>query len=198
MGGAITLIIPLLAILAFLASASPILAIVACIVAVVYLWSWLHMLYFARSLARQRLFVAALHRGEFEQGSPEAERYWHEMEVEVDPSDSVDVPNWITRVNMIATVMALVLLLWGITAYWPARVRTPSAVGDIAIVVSAGLGLFFVIGWLIDTVIIRLSFGSHDALLNSFADAKYDPRRRFILNILRPVILTVILSVEDC
>jgi hypothetical protein len=76
MGGAVSLIVSLLAVVAFAASGSTVLAIVAIIVAIVCLWSWLHMWYFARILARQRLFVAALHRGEFEQGSPEAERYW--------------------------------------------------------------------------------------------------------------------------
>ena len=118
MGGTVSLFISLLAVVAFAASGSIALTIVAIVVAILCLWSWLHMWYFARILARQRLFVAALHRGEFEQNSPEAERYWNEMRIQVDPRDMVDVPNWITMVNMVAALAAVVLLICGTIVYW--------------------------------------------------------------------------------
>ncbi len=118
MGGAVSLIISVLAVVAFAASGSTTLAIIAIVVVIVCLWSWLHMWYFARVLARQRLFVAALQRGEFEQGSPEAERYWNEMQIQVDLCDATDIPNWITMVNMVAAAAAVVFLVWGAIAYW--------------------------------------------------------------------------------
>lgn len=118
MGGAVSLIIAILAVVAFAAADSPALAIVAGVVAIVCVWSWLHMWYFARILARQRLFVAALRRGDFEENSPAADKYWNEMRIEIDPRDAADVPNWITIVNMFAAAVAIVLLICGAIAYW--------------------------------------------------------------------------------
>ena len=92
--------------------------VIAGVVALVCLWSWLHMRYFARVLARQRLFVAALDRGDFEEESPEGERYWQTMRVEVEPCDAADIPNWITTVNMMASLGAVVLVVWGAIEFW--------------------------------------------------------------------------------
>ncbi len=118
MGGVVSLIISVLAVAAFLAAGSTVLAIVASFVTILCLWSLLHMRYFARVLARQRLFVAALDRGEFESDSSEAERYWNELRIKVEKRDVLDIPNWITMVNMVAAVSALVLSIWGAVVYW--------------------------------------------------------------------------------
>ena len=70
-----------------------------------------------RVLARQRLFVEALDRGEFESGSPEADRYWKTVRIVVGPRDVADVPNWITSINMGASLAAVVLVVWGAIAF---------------------------------------------------------------------------------
>jgi len=68
-----------------------------------------------------------------------------------------------------------------------------SALISISIVVSVGLAFFFVIGQLIDAVVVRIAVGPGDPFLNILAEAKYNPRRRFIVNRLRPIVLTVII-----
>jgi hypothetical protein len=113
MGGCFSVIIAVLAAFAFFVDGSRVMGAFACVNAVICLWSWLHMRYFARILARQRLFVAALQRGDVEQGSPEAERLWREIAVSVSPRDIQDVPDWITGVNMVATLVAFILLVCG-------------------------------------------------------------------------------------
>ena len=118
MGGAISVTIAVLAVVAFAVAGSKALVIVSSIVVVACLWSWLQMWYCARLLARQRLFVAALDRGGFEQGSPEAKQYWSQMKIQVDTQDVNDVPNWIVLVNMLASAAALLLLIWGVLANW--------------------------------------------------------------------------------
>jgi hypothetical protein len=118
MGGAISLIVSLLAVVAFTLSDWIVMASVSALVAVMCLWSWLHMWYFARVLARQRTYVAALNRGEIREGAREAERYWHELQVIVQPEDVRDVPDWITKVNIIASLCAFVLAVWGGILYW--------------------------------------------------------------------------------
>lgn len=75
--------------------------------------SGLLMRHFSRILARQRLYVEALQRGEFKDGSPEAQRYWKEMPITLTNRDIHDVPNWIATVNMIAALVALILAIWG-------------------------------------------------------------------------------------
>jgi len=117
MGGAITFIISLVGVAAFSATGSAGMATVSAIVAIVCLWSWLHMWYFARLLARQRTYVAALNRGEFTEGTPEAYRYWKQIEIVVEAIDVQDVPDWITRINMVAALAALVLALCGAVSY---------------------------------------------------------------------------------
>ena len=87
------------------------------LVALLCLWSWLHMGYFARILARNRILVEALHRGDFKQGSPEAERYWRETPIRVESVDIRNIPDWIARVNMLATFAAIVFLAIGCIAY---------------------------------------------------------------------------------
>ncbi len=118
MGGIVSFTIAVLAVVAFAAAGSVVLAFVSAFIALICVWSWLHMWYFARLLARQRLFVAALLRGEFGHNSPEAERYWREIRIEVDPRDVADIPNWIAFLNMLASAAALVLCTWGAIAYW--------------------------------------------------------------------------------
>jgi hypothetical protein len=118
MGGVLSLAIAVSAALAFMAAGRVAMAFVAAAVGLLCLWSWLHMRYFARRLAKQRQYVAALGRGEFEEGSPEAQRCWRTMRVEVESRDAADVPEWITRVNFVAFLLALILAIWGGIAYW--------------------------------------------------------------------------------
>jgi hypothetical protein len=117
MGGALSFVLSVLAAFAFARAGSYALAVLAGFVSLICLWSWIHMWYFARVLARQRLFVAALHRGDFAEGSPEAERYWQEMPIHVEQRDVHDVPDWITVVNMAATAVAVILLAWGLLTW---------------------------------------------------------------------------------
>lgn len=113
MGGALSLFLSVLAVFGFVRAGSYSLAVVTGFVSLVCLLSWLHMWYFARMMARQRLFVAALDRGDIAQDSPEAERYWREMPIHVEERDVQDVPSWIAAVNMGAAVLAVILLAWG-------------------------------------------------------------------------------------
>jgi len=56
--------------------------------------------------------VEALRRGEFLEGTPEAERYWRSIVPEVIPSeDSPSIPNWITNINMLATISGVLLFV---------------------------------------------------------------------------------------
>lgn len=76
------------------------------------------MWYFARILARNRIFVRELQGGRFQEGSPEAERYWRELRIQVEPMDARDVPNWITAINIIASLAGSALLFYGCVAYF--------------------------------------------------------------------------------
>ena len=112
-GGVINVLVALFALIAFLVGENVTMAVIAGVAAIVCAASGLHMHYFARALARQRLFVEALQRGDFETGSTEAKRYWKEMPITVDLRDVLDGPNWITAVNMVATLVAFILAIWG-------------------------------------------------------------------------------------
>ena len=79
MGGVISVLIAIFAIVAFMASGNLVMSVFAFLTAFVATASGLHMRHFSRILARQRLYVEALQRGEFKDGSPEVERYWREM-----------------------------------------------------------------------------------------------------------------------
>ena len=63
---------------------------------------------------------------------------------------------------------------------------------SIAIVVGAGLLLYFVLGRIVDGVIFRLAVGPGDPFENILTTGP-DPRRAFVLNVIRPVVLTVII-----
>jgi hypothetical protein len=118
MGGAISAMLALTATVLFILSRSWPLATASGCVAAVCIWSWLHMRYFARLLARNRQFVEALNRQEIQEGTPEAQQYWQTMHITVEPSDVEDVPNWITLVNMIAAFAAVILVVWGLVHLW--------------------------------------------------------------------------------
>jgi len=113
MGGIINPSISIFAAIVFRASGNTVMAVVAGLTAVVVAASGLHMRYFARLLARQRQYVEALERGRFEDGSPEAKRFWDEMPIVVTIQDIQDVPNWVAAVNMTSTLVGLVLAIWG-------------------------------------------------------------------------------------
>jgi len=63
---------------------------------------------------------------------------------------------------------------------------------NLAIHVGVGLTLFFMVGQLVDSVVYRFAVGPGDPMTNILADAP-NPRRRFIINIVRPVLLSVII-----
>ena len=113
MGGVISVLIAIFAIVAFMASGNVVMSVFAFLTAFAVIASGLHMRHFSRILARQRLYVEALQRGELKDGCPEAERYWKEMPITVTTRDIQDVPNWIATVNMISTLVALILAIWG-------------------------------------------------------------------------------------
>ncbi len=112
MGGAISVFIASLAAAAFLVNGNLAVGILSIVIAVICLWSSCHMNYFARMLARNRLFVEALSQGRIETGTPEAEQYWKKMPITIEIRDIQDVPNWIACFNMLATMFALALLIW--------------------------------------------------------------------------------------
>ena len=118
MGGAISFIISLAAVVAFTVKGAFVMATVSAIVSFVCLWSWLHMWYFARLLARQRIYVAALNHGEFAEGTPEAADFWKHAQIVVESRDIRDIPDWITRINMVAALVALALALYGTVTYF--------------------------------------------------------------------------------
>lgn len=117
MGGIVNITIAIVATSALFTADKAYLGCFGGLATLVCLWSWWHMGYFARILARNRIFVEALHRGNFEQGSPEAERYWREMPIRVESIDVRNIPDWIARVNMLATFAAFALLVVGCIAY---------------------------------------------------------------------------------
>lgn len=118
MGGAISVIVAILAAMALFGAGRSRSGWTASVVAFICFWSWIHMWYFARILARNRMFVQALHNGEFKQGSPEAERFWRELRIQVEPIDARDVPDWITRINLVASVTGVALFIYGCVAYF--------------------------------------------------------------------------------
>ncbi len=63
---------------------------------------------------------------------------------------------------------------------------------DAAIVFAVGLGLFLIVGQCIDAVVYRIAVGPDDSITKIIATAP-NPRRRFFLNILRPIISSVII-----
>ena len=113
MGGVISVLIAIFAIVAFMASGNLVMSVFAFLTAFAATASGLHMRHFSRILARQRLYVEALQRGEFKDGSPEAEQYWREMPITVPARVLQDVPNWIATVNLISALVALILAIWG-------------------------------------------------------------------------------------
>jgi hypothetical protein len=118
MGGAISVIVALVATSLFIASRSWLPATASACIAALCIWSGLHMRYFARLLARNRLYVEALNRGEIEEGTREATRYWQKMQITVEQCDVKDVPDWITIVNMTATLAAVLLLIGSVVLRW--------------------------------------------------------------------------------
>jgi hypothetical protein len=118
MGGFISFLISVLAILTFYLAGSTIMLGISIVVGIVCLFSWFLMWYFARLLARDRIFVKELHRGEFSMDSPEAHKYWKNLKITVSKKDIEDIPNWITAVNMLATCFAIILLVWGAISYF--------------------------------------------------------------------------------
>ena len=113
MGGLVSVCIAVLAVVVFYHDGKPILCGVAVFVALICFWTWRQMAYFARVLARNRLFVEALERREIVQGTPSANEFWHTMKVTIEQRDVDDVPDWVTVLNMLATLVALALLVWG-------------------------------------------------------------------------------------
>ena len=63
---------------------------------------------------------------------------------------------------------------------------------SIVVVIGAGLLLYFVLGRIVDSVIFRLAVGAGDPFEKVLTTGP-DPRRAFVLNLIRPVILTVII-----
>lgn len=126
MGGILGILVASVAAYLFFADERPALGIVASIVATTCLLSWLQMRFFACCLARQSLYFQAVNRGDFEDGSPEAQRYRSEMSIaagvflpflanySISERDARDVPDWITAVNMIATLAGVALLIGGV------------------------------------------------------------------------------------
>lgn len=114
MGGVISVMIALAATFCFAFQGRLLPAIGAGIVAVACVASWLQMWYFARMLARNRIFFAALQRGEFEEGSEAANHYWKNTPLVIEQQDVLDVPDWISWINLIATVCAALLLIWAV------------------------------------------------------------------------------------
>ena len=60
------------------------------------------------------------------------------------------------------------------------------------VVIGAGLLLYFVLARIVDGVIFRLAVGPGDPFENILTTGP-NPRRALVLNVLRPVILTVII-----
>jgi len=187
MGGIFNVTVAVLAAIAFVVAGNTGMSIVAGIVAIICFAAWQHIRFVARQLARNRLYVAALRRGEITEQTPEAELYWRQMPVTIDVQDAEDVPNWIAGTNLVAFLTALVLLIWGLLAAGavPWFLSTP-------IVIVTGLVLYFGLANVIDGIIFRLAVGPGDPVQNILATGP-DLRRAIVLNILRPMVLTVII-----
>jgi len=120
-GGAIGSAICALSAAILYGTGHPVLFSVACVNGIIEFASWQHMSYFAKTLARNRLFVQKLHSGELgttDAESEQASQYWEHLRKTVTMDhvirrDIQDVPNWITTVNMIAFVIGVILLVSG-------------------------------------------------------------------------------------
>ena len=121
MGGAIGSVICAIAAGLLYGTGHPILFSIAIVNAIIGFASWRHMCYFAKMLARDRLFMEKLDSGELgttDAKSEEAQKYWEHLRknVTMDHTNRIDadnVPNWITTVNMLAVVIGSVMLIIG-------------------------------------------------------------------------------------
>jgi hypothetical protein len=111
MGGFISVAIAAVATAMLFLNGSPVWGTLAILNGTLSLGSWLLMNHHARMLARQRLYVEACERGDIEDGSAEAARYWREMPITLVHRDIVDTPNWIAACNLFATVGTAILLI---------------------------------------------------------------------------------------
>jgi len=118
MGGALSVFVAVTSIVLFLTDGQWLMAVVATGSALACLWSWLHMWYFAQSLARQRQYVEALNCKLIQENTPHAEAFWRNMRIQVKRCDVEDIPDWITKVNLVAALVALVLLIWSIICFF--------------------------------------------------------------------------------
>jgi hypothetical protein len=117
-GGAIGSALCAVAALVLYGTGYPVLFSIAIVNAVIELASWRLMRYFAKTLARNRLFAQKVLSGELEMRSEEAHQYWEHLREsvtmdDVNTRDVRDLPNWITTVNMAAFVIGIILLVAG-------------------------------------------------------------------------------------
>jgi hypothetical protein len=99
----------------------PISFFIAIISAIIAFGSWRYMRYFAKMLARNRLFVERLQSGELGTTDAESENateYWEHLRKNVTMADAnrrdiEDVPDFVSAANMFAVVVGIVMLIIG-------------------------------------------------------------------------------------
>lgn len=113
MGGIISLLIGILAAIAFYGTGHPILFWVAVAICIVCIWSWGVMHNYALKAAKGRW--DQIRENMIREGRPpeEIERM-DRTPIRIATSDVDAVPDWLATVNMIVTFIGLGLLIWGI------------------------------------------------------------------------------------
>ena len=120
MGGAFGTLVCVVAVFIFYGTGHPVLLSFAVGVLFVEFLSLRHMCYFAKTLARNRLFVEKLNSGDLgssDASSNEAKQYWDHLTKTIGMKDTnlqdvIDVPDWITKVNIVAFTCGIVLTIY--------------------------------------------------------------------------------------
>jgi hypothetical protein len=111
-GGLISVIICVLAATAFYGRGHPVLFWLSVVIAIISFWSWGIMHNFATQSAKRRHDQALSIMRSL--GQPEEEIAQFDSQIiSSDVPDMDAVPNWLTAVNMLATLSGIILLVWG-------------------------------------------------------------------------------------
>lgn len=114
MGGKINFLIGIAATLVLYFAQKTTLFWISLITTVIIFWTWGIMHNFAHGSARQRLDMIKKNKMNEEGVSEEVLKKIERAKINITRSDVKQVPNFITTINMLATIVAIVFLIIGI------------------------------------------------------------------------------------
>ena len=116
--------------------------------------------------------MEAVDRGEIEHGTEAANQYWRDVPVRLEAGDAQEVPDWITKINMLATLAAIALAIWACCASGRER--------------DTIVGLSKFLGFLVFEFLVFLMYG------RAVSGAR--PQTAFTHFVLNPVMDTMVLT----